>query len=293
MSTILVLGATGNIGSALSVILKDRRASFAGGVPLSETGKLREQGISAAALDFDNARSLENAMQDVERLFMLLPMEERITGWAQNILSAARRAGVKFILRSSVMDADPRSPYSLFLVHGQVDRMLWESGIPCAIVHPNSFMQNYAVYYGRSIAASDAFYLAQGDGKVSFVDVRDIAAVCAAILMEPAGHVNREYDVTGAEALSNGQVARILTQVAGRRITYVPLSDGRSDETMRRAGLSDWDRDAEHSLDRHIREGKSGRVSGVVKEITGREPVPFLTFAQEYAESWQSVPVIV
>ena len=57
-----------------------------------------------------------------------------------------------------------------------------ESGIPFTFLRPNFFMQNFVNLYGQMIRDTDSFSLAAGDGKVSFVDIRDSGSVAATVL---------------------------------------------------------------------------------------------------------------
>jgi uncharacterized protein YbjT (DUF2867 family) len=229
---------------------------------------------------------MEKAMSSVERVFMLLPVEKDMLQWAKNIIDAAKKAQVKFILRSSIIDADPVSDYQLFKVHGQIDQLLMNSGISFCIIHPNSFMQNFIVYYGDGIVNNDTISFAEGNGRISFTDVRDIAAVAAEILLNPKAHEGREYEVTGPEALTNYDVAEILSNTLNREIRYAPQTEAEYVQGLKDMQYSDWDIAVMLSLERHIRDGRSAEISEYVTMITGREPVNFSRFAHEHADAW-------
>ena len=86
-----------------------------------------------------------------------------------------------------------------------------DSGLAYTIVRPNSFMQNYINYFGGMIRDQQSIFLSQGQGRISLIDVRDIAAVDAEILASPETHRQKVYDLTGPEALNNEEIARILS----------------------------------------------------------------------------------
>lgn len=288
---ILVLGATGNIGSQIIRILKGNQAEYVGGVPASELPKLEHAGVNGVAVDFSDPGSLDAAFQGINRLFLLVPMAEPMVNWGRNIVDAAKKNEIEFIVRSSLMDADPRSPYYLFMQHGQIDEYVRASGIPYAVVHPNSFMQNYVVYYRDTIVNDDALYFPYGDAKDSFVDVRNIAAVDAQILMHPEKYANREFTVTGPEALSQNDIAGLLSGAVSRKITYHPVSVEQAEQSMRSSGMSDWEITATMSLNRHIIDGKQAAVTEDVRKVTGREPITFRQFARDNANAWKKVLV--
>jgi len=78
-------------------------------------------------------------------------------------------------------------------------------------------MQNFVIYSSPTINTQNAFYGVQGDGKVSHIDIRDIAAVAVKALTED-GHEGKAYTLTGREALSNARCAEILSEEIGREI---------------------------------------------------------------------------
>ena len=288
---ILVLGATGNIGSFLVRNLKDRNADYIAGVPAAERGKLRQMNVNAEALDFNDPASLDSAMKGIDSLFMLLPLEERIIGWAKNVVEAAIKNNVTFILRSSIIDAHPGSKYSLFRVHGEIDQLVRDSGIPYSIVHPNSFMQNFAVYYAEAINSDNSFSFALGDEKISYNDVRDIAAVDAKILTDSSAHIGSEYTITGPESLSCNDIAGILSRTTDRTIRYIQLSELQYRTDLQKMGLSNWDIEMFLSIEHHVKDGKQAILTNDVHALTGWAPISFEQFARDYAETWQKIPV--
>src|SRR5262249_58473963 len=104
----------------------------------------------------------------------------------------------------------------------EVDTELIASGMRWVILRPHAFMQNL-LDQTTTIVREGRLFAASGDGKVPLVDTRDIAAV-AAVVLTSSGHDGKKYVLTGPEALSYFDVARFLSETAGRRITYVPLS---------------------------------------------------------------------
>src|SRR5512145_2117425 len=114
------------------------------------------------------------------------------------------------------MGADPQSGVTILRLHGEEENIIRESGIPYTFLLPPAFMQNFITQFGLTIKTQNAFYVLAGDAKMSFVDVRDIAAAIAtSMLMNSNGgknkqHMNKAYDITGPEALAYSQVAEII-----------------------------------------------------------------------------------
>ena len=92
---------------------------------------------------------------------------------------ASKERGVKHIVKLSHIRADPddEPQINITRLHHQAEKIIEESGIPFTFLRPNFFMQNFVNFYlGKN---QSSIYLPAGDGKVSFVDVRDIAASCS------------------------------------------------------------------------------------------------------------------
>jgi uncharacterized protein YbjT (DUF2867 family) len=87
-------------------------------------------------------------------------------------------------------------------LHRHEEKMIEESGIPYTFLLASAFMQNFINFFGQTIKNRNAFYLPTGNGKVSFVDVRDIAAVAVNLLTgNRIRDENTAFGITGREAL--------------------------------------------------------------------------------------------
>jgi len=171
-------------------------------------------------------------------------------------------------------------------LHRHEEKMIEESGIPFSFLRPNAFMQNFVNYYGQTIKNENAFYLPAGDGKISFVDVRDVAAVAVRVILENGSqHENKIYEVTGQEALSYGQAAEILSKENGRTISYIDIPEEDARKGMEEMGMEDWLIEAIMAAYRGWKGGYMSKMTDVVKHITGRKPILFVQFAKDYAEA--------
>lgn len=281
-NAIFVTGATGTIGRELVAQLKAAGAQVVAG---SSSGKAIE-GVETRRASFDDPASLTSAFNGVDTLFLLLPLQSDMVDLARNAIAAARAAGVTHIVRSSGAGADPNTPVAIGRVQGEIDRLVAESGLAYTITEPNCFMQNFVTFYADMIRAG-ALYLPQGDGRVSFVDVRDIAAVDAAILRRPADHAGKTYVLTGGEALSNADVTARIGAALGRSVDYVAVTDEAATASMREAGVDAWSIDMLMSLNRLIAAGHAAAVSPDVQTLLERAPIPFDRFVADYVASWR------
>lgn len=285
---ILVTGATGNVGRALVGRLQEKGANLTAAVNHpAKAAWFEQQGTAAATIDFADTGSLIRAMDGVERVFLLVPFGQTMSAWTENAVAAARAAGVKHLVRLSGFGADPGSDCLLNRIQGTIDRMVEDSGIVYSLLRPNAFMQNFVVYYGGMIRNQSSFYLPDGDGRTSFVDVRDIAAVAAEVLTNPVTYENKAFEITGPEALSDAEAAKIISTATGRAVTYHPIDESAAREAMLGAGMPAWNVAVLLSLSAFVRAGKAAAVSTTVHEVTGHEPITFEQFARDYRSAWK------
>jgi uncharacterized protein YbjT (DUF2867 family) len=284
---VLITGATEYVGRELVRALAGADAKVVGGTTtLAKAASLESQGVEPAVIDFSDTASLAAAMRGVDSVFLLLPLEETMGQRAANVLSIARASGVGHVVRASVMGADVNVPFRLGRAHGMVDQLLIESGMPYTILRRNSLMQEYTSRYGAGVRERGVLELPQGDGRVSLVDLRDVARSAARVLLSPGPHWNRAYDLTGPQALSNEEVARVISEVTGRIVRYSSPTDDEVRRDMMEAGAGEWATEAEMGFHAYVRAGGAARVTRDVEEITGTRPTSFAEFAREHVGSW-------
>jgi len=274
---ILVTGATGTVGSEVLARLR------AGDVVVRAGSRACEQpapGVEWTALDFSKPQSFAPALDGVQQVFLLTPLEEGMSDAACALVERAVAEGVRHIVRLSAFGTGRDPVTKLGRVHAQVESCIRRSGVRWTFLRPNSFMQNYANHVGHEIRAHDRFQMPQGEGAVSVVDTRDIAAVAVQTLITPIA-ASRALELTGPEALSNERIARILSSVTGREIRYLDISQTRAREMMREAGMSSWLVEIIAELYALSRAGAAARVTSAVGDLLGRPPTAFLQFATD------------
>jgi len=199
-----------------------------------------------------------------------------------DVACAARRArNVKHVVKLSAIGADPNSRVRLLKQHGQIEKHLEDSGLTFTHLRPNSFMQN-ALGFASTVKKQGAFYTPAKQGRVSFVDARDVAAVAAAALSEP-GHENRSYTITGPAALSYAEVAEKISNAIGTKVTYVDVSPEAAKKGMTDAGLSEWMADAINELSSTWSEDFGAEVTNVISEVVSKQPNTYDDFLRDFA----------
>lgn len=279
----LVTGAGGTVGSEVVKELQTAGAQFRAGYhSQAKADAARAQGVDAVLIDYDRPETLDAALQGIEKLFLLSPSNAE---QEKNVIDAAKRAGVKHVVKLSVIDADTES-YSFAKLHRAAEKAIEASGMAWTFLRPNGFMQNMHNYMSDTIRDHGAFYASVGDAKIAHVDVRDIAAVAAKALTEP-GHEGKSYTLTGPDALTYDEIASKLSAASGRPIKYVSLGDPDIKAAMVGAGAPEGYADAYVDLQRFYRTGAGGRVTDEVRRLTGREARPFDQYATDHANAFK------
>lgn len=250
MERVLILGATGNIG-ALAANRLIRENVILRLVSSRESGvkSLRERFPTAEVLQADwyDPVSLKAAMRGVDRLLIVTPdfvTDETLV--TPNIIDAVREAdGVSQIVRLSAMPpglkATDLSQEVLATRCGAAQHMVAKplldaSGLPMTYLNVACWiMFNLSWYLAEPVKTKQQLLMpAVTDARRRWVSEEDIADVIARILTDkPAKHVGQDYLMTGAEQFDYKDVARLLSDVTGKTITYV------DDDSMLRASMGD------------------------------------------------------
>jgi uncharacterized protein YbjT (DUF2867 family) len=281
---ILITGASGNVGGevlkqALAVGLKIR-ATF----PSPSKAAKAPAGMEGVVMDYGKPETIRAALHGVEKIFLVGPPVRDLPAMEANFIKEVRAAGRKHIVKLSALGGR-ESMYPSG--HRDSEENIEASGLPYTFLRPNGFMQNLVNYNAGTIRSQNAFYGCQGNGAVSVVDIRDIAAVAVTVLAATE-HEGKSYTLTGGEALTNEQVAEKISRVAERKISYVDLPPAEFKKAILSAGIPEWSADALLDLQRLYREGKAGLVTNDVDRLTGRKPIPFDQFARDYAFAFRA-----
>lgn len=236
--TFLITGGTGQIGTAfvhemasrgLQVRVGTRSPDASAALVRSRFGPGR---VDPVLLIEDDDRILDAAFAGCSGALLVAPFGE-MKAWHQQMAAAAKRAGLEHIVKVSVTGA--RAPDSS-PPPGRVPTMHWEgeeivraTGIPTTVIRPTIFAQHFL---GQSPAlfrrGDSSFHLPTGEGRIAWLDCRDIASCAAAILERAslrAAFAGKSFELTGPTAITAKQCAEILSAVAERTITHVDGMD--------------------------------------------------------------------
>jgi uncharacterized protein YbjT (DUF2867 family) len=290
---ILVTGASGNIGSALVANLQNVMSgsdSPNNGIQLAimRSKSIEGNGLHETRIaSFSDVTALTKAFSGIDTVFLLFPLVENKLELARNAAAAARAAGVKHIVRSSGAGADANSSFALPKLQGTIDAVLAETGIATTFLRPAGFMQNYANYQSNAIKQG-AIYMADGGQAQSLIDVRDIAAVAAKVLVNPSSHAGKIYTLTGGADITGPQAAQLISRAIGKTVTHHSVSTEAAVQTMQQWGMPAFTIDLMDSLNKIVSAGYASGVSPDVQSLLERAPLSFEAFVQEHAPAWKA-----
>lgn len=285
-ATILITGATGNIGTELTKLLSAQNVPFRAMVRSQEDGGTLAdvEGAEPVIGDFNDETSLAHALGGVERAFLLTPSLAPAEEWQRRFVELAGRAGVRHIVKQSQLHASVESPVRFLRYHAAVEDVIRASGMDWTFLRPNLFMQGLLMFK-QSIAEKGRFAIAAGDARVSAVDVRDIAAAAAAALTG-SGHAGKTYDLTGPAALTHGEMAADMSRVLDRPVQYVAVDETTMRKTLGAHGMPEWMAEGLIEDYAHYRRGEARDITRGVQDATGKTPRSFDQFARDYVEAF-------
>jgi uncharacterized protein YbjT (DUF2867 family) len=286
---ILVTGATGNIGSEVVRLLRQRGQRVR--VLVRDPKKLAgvapgDEGIEAFVGDLSRPETLPPALAGVTKLFLMAHAPD-LPEVTRNVLRAAEQSSLRHVvlISSSTVYIEPE--VTLGRWHREAEDLLKESGLAYTILRPGQFASNARMWWAGSIRAQGAVYLQASQARTAPIDPRDIAAVAVCALTEP-GHEGRTYRLIGPPPhLSAADQVRILSEALGRPLRVVEVTEAAAREGMLRSGAPLHLVDAVTEAMRSSAAEGDEVLSPDVHEVTKREPRSFAEWVKDHLDAFR------
>lgn len=283
---ILVIGGTGNIGTEVVRLLGDQGADFKVlARDVSKSAGLLGPNVNIVEGDLSAPESVLAAMAGVDKLFLVTPLHLDQVTMKSTAIQAAKQAGVKHIVMSTGIGAGPDAGVEIGRWHGKNQEEVKATGISYTFLQPGNFMQNMLMF-AESIRTMGQFFLPFGDGKVAWVDARDIAAIGALALTQD-GFENQAISITGGEAYSCAEIADIFSEVIGKKISYVDVPLEAARQGMIDMGMPEKLADLMNELNALAKPGYLADTTDSVETLMGHPPRTFRQFAEDYASAFK------
>ena len=282
--TILLTAANGRTGRAVltqlarkgadvKVFLRDER----------QWPALQQLGAKSYALgDMENASTINAAMASCETIIHIgPPMHPNEVEITSRFIDAALARGVSRFVYYSVMH-----PLRRAVRHHRLkldaEETLIESGLPYVIVQPMRYMQHLALIWNKMLNTGIHAMPFNIDVKFNVADLRDLAEATAIVATHP-GHLYATYELAGPEALSQRDMAAVISRVLGREIRAKALSLEQMEKNARAAGAGDDRVEQMLTMNSHYDQYGFRGNPNVLRWILGREPNTFANYVRRLA----------
>jgi uncharacterized protein YbjT (DUF2867 family) len=279
---ILITGATGNIGRELVPLLLETGQSVR--VLVRDERKVAhlDACVERVVGDLDKPETLLPAVKGMERIFLVTYETQQDI----NVIEAAKRAGVRQIVKLSTLEATDHK-IQVGKWHYEREELIRASGLDGTFLRPGMFMSNSIEWWAESIKGQNSVFFPGGKkGKVAPVDPRDVARVAAATLTQH-GHERQAYQLTGSELFTIGEMVQVITEVLGKPIQYVDIPALAAKLFMLKTGMDKTLVNALMEMLKSLRKNEGAIITDTVQRVTGQPPRTFEAWCREHIEAFQ------
>lgn len=272
---ILVTGSTGHLGAtAITHLLKktDPKNIVAFARDKNKTQHFKKQGIEVRLGDFDDIDSLNRAMHGIEKVLLISTIAHHRYQQHQNVINAAKKAGVKHIAYTGVTIKDVNSMVMKPLMdsHFQTEDYIKASGIQYTFLRNSLYAEVIPLYVGDRVFET-GIYLPTGEGKVPFALRREMGEVAANVLLQNS-HVDKTYHITGSELYSFQNIAEQLSLLSGKTLEYKDADPIRFSNTLLEHGVPQMGIDIASGFSADIKNKQYEIVTKDMEVVLGRKP---------------------
>ncbi|GAM15108.1 SDR family oxidoreductase [Mesobacillus selenatarsenatis] len=279
--TILVTGFNGKAGYEVAEKLKEKQIPLKCAVRNVEQARDRhESKFEFVALDFSKSDTFNKALDGITGIFLMYPPGDRME--FETFVTQAVEKGVSHIVYLSVKDVQ----YMPFIHHYKNEKLIKKAGIPYTFLRAGYFMQNLKDFLYEELKEHKRIFVPAGKGKTSFVDARDIAEVAAIALSNPEEYKNKNYVITGKEALDFYEVARIMSEVMNIKVEYSNPSVKAFKNYMTSKGNDESFINVVAGIHIPTKLGLAKGINNDFEKVTGRKPSDIRQYIEDYKEVW-------
>lgn len=272
---ILVTGSTGHLGTAtIEHLLKNTDASniVAFARDENKAKHLKEKGIEVRFGDFEDTTSLNYAMRGIEKVLLISTIDHHRYQQHQNVVDAAKKAGVRHIAYTGVTlkDVNSSAVKPLMSSHFQTEDYIKSSEMNYTFLRNSLYAEVIPMYVGKDVFKK-GIYLPASDGKVPFALRREMGEVAANVLLQNS-HKNKTYHITGRELYSFQNIADQLSILSGKTIGYKDVDQTTFSNTLLERGLPQINVEIVSGFSADIKNKQYELIYSDMEELLGRKP---------------------
>ncbi|TKG91525.1 hypothetical protein EYV94_21095 [Puteibacter caeruleilacunae] len=266
----LVIGANGNLGREIVRQLAQKQAVVAG--VRNESKFIEETNVENVIFDYDKPETFDKALENVTSVFLQAPsLDADSFKRLSPFINTLKDKGIKRVVFNSALGVDHNEEAPL----RKIERKLMSDDFYYTFTRPNFFIENFTSGFAAAPLQQGHVIVANaGEGKLSFISIKDIAAVVVESFMNDS-HIKKAYNLTGKEALSHFEIAKLFTQATGTEINYISLSDEDMKQGAMDSGVPESSADYLVMLYSLAKAGLLEATTNDVVEVTGNEPKTF------------------
>lgn len=272
---IAITGATGQLGQlVIEELLKTVPASQIVAIVRNpaKADAFSQRGIVVRQADYTDQAAFTTALNGVDKLLLISSSEVgQRAAQHQNVINAAKAAGVKLIAYTSLLHADT-SPLGLHVEHVETEKALAESGVPYTLLRNGWYTENYLASVPPALEHG-VFIGAAGEGKIASATRADYAAAAAKVISEE-GHAGKVYELAGDSAWTLSELTAELSRLSGKPVAYQNLSEADFAAALKGAGLPAGLADMLADSDTGASKGGLFDDSRTLSKLIGRPTTP-------------------
>lgn len=232
-----ITGATGHLGRLVVEKLKERVDPKIIVALVRTPEKVSDNAIEARRFNYDEPDNLSKSLEGIDHLLLISGSEvgKRIQQH-ENVIKAAKQAGVKWIVYTSLLHAD-KSTISLADEHRATEAALKASGIAHTILRNGWYTENYTASITASVK-NGAFIGCAGEGKISSA-ARDDYAEAAVVVLTSVNQQGKVYELAGDKHYTLTELAAEVSRQTGIKIHYRNLTEQEYAATLTSFGMPD------------------------------------------------------
>jgi len=283
---ILVTGASGELGRLIvQHLIKAKESNpnvhiIAASRSPDKIRQLEKQGVELRHVDFDDRLSLDKAFVGVHRVIVISTEDlGRRHIQHKNAILAAEDARVQHLFYTSLISPLPQ--VALWDDHYWTEVYLANSKLPNWTILRNGVYAEvpFVLNTASSAVASGIWYSASGSSKRAYITRDDCALATAIVLLKPQGFGKSILHLTGPAALSNDDVATLLSEVSGKPVKHVSLPSSEY-FAIAKGIIPQWFIPYIQAYESHAAEGHDGLVTSTFFKLTGKQPTSFKTMLE-------------
>jgi len=235
---IIVTGATGHLGRLViaALLKKVPASSIVAAVRNVEKAKdIAALGVKMRYANYNEPSMWDAALKGANKVLLISSSEVgQRAKQHRSVIDAARRAGVKLLVYTSVLRADT-SPLGLAAEHKETEAMIRASGVPFTLLRNSWYTENFTAGISGALAQG-AMYGCAGEGRIASAARADYAESAAAVLTAE-NQAGRFYELAGDTAYTRSELAAEISRQSGKNIRYVNLTEDEYRKVLVQAGV--------------------------------------------------------